>query len=153
MNDLSGILAEHPYLAGLSEEHLQFLTGCASNAVMREGEFLFREGGPADRIYLIRFGQVALQAYAPGKGATTIATAAEGEVVGWSWIVQPYKAHFDALALTTVRAVALDAECLRRKCEEDHELGYQMLRRTVDLMERRVQATRIQLLDLYGSTA
>ena len=120
--------------------------------MFHEGEFLFKEGGPADHIYLIRFGQVALQAYAPGKGATTIATANSGDVVGWSWVVDPFRAHFDAVALGTVRAVSLDAECLRKKCDDDHELAYQMLRRTVNLMEQRLQATRLQLLDFYGAT-
>jgi len=46
--------------------------------------------------------------------------------------------------------VAFDGVCLRGKCDEDHELGYQLMRRFAASLIERLQTTRLQLLDVYG---
>lgn len=144
------ILAAHPFFRDLPEPYLAIVTGCVSNVKFDAGEFLFREGAPADRFYIIRHGRVAVQAFAPGRGALSIETIDEGEVVGWSWLFPPYTAHFDARALTLVRALSLDGACLRAKCEKDSGLGYQLTKRFAQVVVHRLEATRVQLLDLYG---
>jgi CRP-like cAMP-binding protein len=144
------ILADHPFFRDLREPHLAIVTGCVSNVKFGAGEFLFRNGAPADRFYVVRQGRVAVQAFAPAQGAITIETIEEGEVVGWSWLFPPYTAHFDARALTPVRALSLDGACLRAKCEEDPGLGYQLTKRFAQVVVQRLEATRVQLLDLYG---
>jgi CRP/FNR family cyclic AMP-dependent transcriptional regulator len=72
--------------------------------------------------------------------------------VGWSWLFPPYKAHFDARALTLVRALSLDGACLRQKCDVDPALGYDLVRRFAAVAVRRLESTRVQLLDLYGQS-
>jgi CRP/FNR family transcriptional regulator, cyclic AMP receptor protein len=49
-----------------------------------------------------------------------------------------------------VHAIAFDGACLRGKCEEDHGLGYEMMRRFAQIVIERLQSTRIKLLDVYG---
>jgi CRP-like cAMP-binding protein len=71
-------------------------------------------------------------------------------VLGWSWLFPPYRWHFDARALELTRAIALDGKCLREKCEEDHDLGYELVKRVAQIIMERLQATRLQLLDVYG---
>ena len=150
---LDSILAEHPFPKGLSRAHLKFLAGCARNVRFEEGSFLLREGQGADHFFLIRRGRVSIEIYAPGRGAIPVQTVEAGEVLGWSWIVPPYRSRFDARAATTVSAIALDGRCLRAKCARDHELGYELLRRFAAVVSRRLEATRFQLLDLYGAGA
>jgi hypothetical protein len=77
--------------------------------------------------------------------------AAEGEVLGWSWLVAPYRWHFDARAVGRVRAIAIDGKCLRAKCQKHHDLGYELLRRTVDMVGQRLEAEHFRLLDLYSA--
>jgi len=72
-------------------------------------------------------------------------------VLGWSWLIEPYKWHFDARAVELTRVIALNGECLRKKCEQDHDLGYALMKRVAQLMEQRLTATRMQLLDMYGT--
>ena len=74
-----------------------------------------------------------------------------GEVVGASWLVAPYRTMFDARASTLVRAIGIDAACLRGKCDDDHDLGYEMMKRFIPILANRLQATRLQILDVYGS--
>ena len=87
----------------------------------------------------------------PGRGAVTFQTLSAGEVVGVSWLIPPYRWSYDARALEAVRAIALDAACLRRKCDADHDFGYAMMLRFVPVLVQRLQATRLQILDVYGS--
>lgn len=150
MPALDTVLAKHPFLRNLDKQYLEVLTGCASNVSFRAGELIFREGDEANRFYLIREGKVALEVHAAGVGVITIQTLDNGDVLGWSWLVPPYRWHFDARVIEPTRAIALDGECLRRKCEEDHDLGYELLKRFAEIITQRLQATRLQLLDIYA---
>ncbi len=153
MEGLERILREHRFFAGLEEGYCQLVCGCAKNVRFEAGQYLFHEGEPADQIYLIRHGRVALEMAAPGRGAVTFQTLGEGEIVGVSWLIPPYRWSYDARALERIRAVALDAACLRRKCEADHDLGYEMMKRFVPVLVERLHATRMQILDVYGASA
>jgi CRP-like cAMP-binding protein len=150
MRSLEDLIAASPVFAGLGQEHLAVIAGCARNERFPVGARLFTEGEPADRFYLIRQGGVALEVHAPGAGATVIETLHTGEVVGWSWLFAPYRWQFDGRASEPLAAVGFDGACLRGKCEADHELGYQLMRRFAASVIDRLQATRLQLLDVYG---
>jgi CRP/FNR family cyclic AMP-dependent transcriptional regulator len=102
---------------------------------------------------LVRSGRVALHIDMPGRGDLRIQTVGPGEILGWSWLIYPYKWHFSGVAVAETRAIALDGECLRTKCEKDPHFGYEMLKRLAQVMERRLDATRLQLLDIYGMGA
>jgi len=147
---LETLLPDSEAFAGMLPEHLEVVAGCAKNVRFAPGEQLFREGEPADTFYLVRAGQVVTEIWVPGRGGVRIETIEPGELVGWSWLIPPYRCHFDGLALDTVRALAFDGACLRGKCDRDPELGYALLKRFSELLAVRLQATRLRLLDLYG---
>ena len=149
MPTLQGILAEHPFARGLNDRHLELLVGCASNIRFEAGQVVFREGEEANQFYLIREGKVAVELFAAERGPINILTLSDGEVLGWSWLVPPYRWRFDAHAIESTRAIALDGKCLREKSESDHGLGYDLLKRIAHTMEERLQATRLQLLNVY----
>ncbi|MGA8248129.1 MAG: cyclic nucleotide-binding domain-containing protein [Nocardioides sp.] len=142
-------LTDHPFFAGLPPDSIDLVAGCAKNARFRAGEYLYREGQPADTFFVVRHGRVALEMRTP-TGSTVIDTAEEGEVLGWSWLVPPYRWTFDGRAVDDVRAVCFDGACLRGKCTDDPELGYAFLQRVVGVMSARLHSARVRLLDLYG---
>jgi CRP-like cAMP-binding protein len=148
---LEQVLADVPILEGLSGEDLALLAGCAHNVRFAAGDFLFRESGPADVFYVVRHGTVALELYVPGRGPVTIETIGGGEVLGWSWLFPSYRWHFDARAVSLVRATEFDATCLREKCDRDPVLGYALMGRFAQVIIERLQATRLRLLDVYGN--
>ena len=153
METLKPILSEHPFLKGLEPDIIQLIVGCASNVRFNAGEYLFREGQEANQFYIVRAGKVAIEVYAAGRGSINIQTVGEGDILGWSWLVPPYFWRFDARAVELTRAIALDGKCLRTKCEQDQHLGYELLKRFCQIITDRLEATRIQLLDLYGVPA
>ncbi len=150
MENLEPLLAGHPFFQGLDLKHLKVLVGCATNVVFNSGQFVFREGEDANQFFIIRQGKVVVETFSPVKGAIPIHTRGQGEALGWSWLIPPYKWHFDARAYELTRAIALDGKCLREKCEADHEFGYEIMKRVARVIAERLEACRIQLLDVYG---
>jgi len=144
------LLGDARFFDGLRPETIELVAGCASNVQFDAGTTIFREGEHADFFYLLRHGSVALETYVPARGAVMIETIEDGDVLGWSWLFPPYRWHFDARALTAVRATAFDGECLRGKCAADPALGYELVSRFAQTLIQRLQWTRLRLLDVYG---
>jgi CRP-like cAMP-binding protein len=150
MENLERILAQHPFFEALEPDYLKLLVGCASNMRFAAGQYIFRRGEAANQFYLLRHGRAALEIFAPQGPPITISTLEKDDVLGWSWVVEPYYWRLDARAVEPVRAIGLDGKCLRTKCEQNHDLGYELLKRFVHLVEQRLEATRLQLLDVYA---
>lgn len=151
MKTLESVLAHHPFFEDLKPEYLELITGCASNVRFEAGEFIHRQHEEANQFYIIRQGKVALELCPPGREPITLQTVTDGEILGWAWLVPPYQWHCDAQVLELTRAIALDGKCLRNKCQEDHSLGYDLLSRLLPIIGQRMEATQIQLLDIYGN--
>ncbi len=151
LHDIREILRDHPFTAGMQPEHLALMAGCGQNVGLTAGKYVIREGEAASTFFALRSGIVALELYSPSKGGLVVQTLHAGDVLGWSWLFPPYRWTFDARVVEPVRAVALDGACLRKKAEADHELGYELMKRVAQVFTRRLAATRLQLLDLYGT--
>ncbi len=151
METLERILGQHPFFEGLDPEYLKLLVGCASNVRFEAGAYLFRQGEEANQFYLLRQGRVALEIYEPRSAPITVETIEKDDVLGWSWLVAPHYWRCDGRAVEAIRAIALDGKCLRTKCEQNHDLGYELLQRVVRILEQRLQSTRMQLLDVYAT--
>jgi len=150
MLTIETIVQGHPFFTGLRPEYIEELIQCAGYVHYETGEKIFREGNEADRFFLIGRGRVSLEVSIPNRGIVPMMTIHEGDVVGWSWLFPPYKWQFDARALEACQAVTFNGHCLRDRCKQDHELGYELMRRFAQVMMQRLQATRMQLLDVYS---
>ena len=150
METIDDLLSRHTFFKGLKPEYLALIAGCAQNVHYDAGAYLVREGAPADRFFAIRSGSVAIETYVPSRGAVTLQTFGEGEILGWSWLFPPYVWQFDARAREDVRATVFDGACLRTKCDADPALGYDLMKRLTRMVSNRLEATRRQLLDVYG---
>lgn len=148
MDAIVSLLAQHPFFADMAPEHLRTLAGCATERTFGPGEFILREGEHAATFYLLLQGNVAVETFVPGRGPITIQTLHAGDVLGWSWLFPPYRWHFDARALTPVTALEFNGACLRQQCDDDPALGYDVMKRVAQTIIQRLQATRLQLMEL-----
>jgi CRP/FNR family transcriptional regulator, cyclic AMP receptor protein len=146
----SELLAHHPFVAGLAEDQLERLAPWAHRQVFRAGARIFPEGGRADRFWLIRDGQVALDTQVPGDREVVVETLGPGSVLGWSWLFPPYRWHLGATAVEQTLTIAFDAAGVRELCAEDTRIGHELYRRFIEVVVNRLQATRTRLLDLYA---
>ena len=145
------ILSKHFLFEGLPQKQLELIVGCASNVKFDTKDFIFREGQEADRFYIIREGRVALESVlAPDREPLTIQILDEDDVLGWSWLFPPYRWRFDAKAIVPTQAIMLDGKFLRKKCEEDHDLGYELMKRFAYVIQQRLQAVRLQNPNMYA---
>ena len=150
MRGIDQLLHDQPFFADLGESTVELLAGCAMNTHAAPGDLLFSEGQPADRFFLLRHGRVALEVHRPGTRPLVIDTADDGDVVGWSWLIPPYRWLFDARVVEPTRAVVFDAQCMRDKCDADPAVGYALLQRVTQVMYTQLQSARIRLVDVYG---
>ena len=150
MRTMKELLEAHPFFAGLDDEAIELVVGCATNVHFDPDEYLFRLGDPADRFYVVRHGRVALELHVPGSGQQVVDTVEEDQVLGWSWLVPPHHRFLDARAVVPSSAISLDGVCIRTKCDDDPVLGYAFMQRVAQVMYQRLQSARVRLLDLYG---
>ncbi len=149
---MTELLARQHVLEEFDDHDLDLFAGCAQNLVVHVGDFLAREGMPADALYVVRQGRVGIEVQAPGE-PLLIETVGAGDVVGWSWIFPPHRWAYDLEVLETAHVVAIDGACLRAKCDADPAFGYRVMQHFAQVIVHRLQATRLRLLDLYGKPA
>jgi CRP-like cAMP-binding protein len=138
------------FVEGLGPDDLARLAEIAAPASWTEGEVIFREGRRHPRLYVVEEGRVALGLTRLGRGPTTFLTVGPGEVLGWSSLFHARPKTATARAIQATRAVALDADRLAALCDADPRLGYLLTRRILAAVADRLQAARLQLLDVFG---
>ncbi len=147
VSQLASSIAAHPFLKGLSSQHLQVLSDAAMLKDFAPGEIIFREGDPANRFYLIESGKVILETSGKDREPRLIQTISAGDVLGWSWLYPPYYWHFNARTTEPTKAIFFYGTRLREKCEENHDLGYDLMKRMAGIVINRLQATRQKMLE------
>jgi CRP/FNR family transcriptional regulator, cyclic AMP receptor protein len=148
MNEITKGMHEHPFFKDFQANQVELLSKCASTTNFTAGDYIFHDGEPADRMYLIQTGKIAIVLQMTGRDPLAIMTVGTGGVVGWSWLFPPYRWHFSARVMENTSAITLDAKCIMAKCEEDYQLGYNLMSRCAYIMGERLQATRAQLLSV-----
>jgi CRP/FNR family transcriptional regulator, cyclic AMP receptor protein len=143
----TALLAEQPFLKGLSKQQLDMLASNAMEVEFPAERMIFEEGLAANRFYIILEGEVALESATGKSDRQMIQTIKAGDVLGWSWLFPPYQWHFDARAVKPTKAIIFFATTLRELCEKDPRLGYELMKRASKVVIKRLQSTRLQLLN------
>lgn len=138
-----------PLFANLSHTQRAAIAGVSRIETYEPGTRLFEEGGLADQCWVMLAGCVMIDTVVPARGRTTVQSIGPGELVGWSWLVPPYRWHFGATVVSPTRAAVVETGALRMLADEDPALGYQLSLILIEALLNRLQATRIRLLDLY----
>jgi len=149
METIEYTIRQHVFFKELKEEYLKLIVGCAKNVVFKKDEVILKEDRTADNFYLIRSGLVAIEIPLEGHNPIVVQTITGGDILGWSWFIPPHQNRFNCRALQPTKTIAFDGRCLRNKCEENHDLGYDLLKRLARVLAQRLEATRSQLINLY----
>jgi len=151
MSTIGGLLADYPPLSELGGDVLEAMAEHAQLVTFEPGDRVLRTGEPADTFYVMRHGRVAIEVPTNKGGSIVIETLEPGEVLGISWMLPPYRVTFDARCIDACGAIAIDAAAVRDACNADPVLGYALYRHLGGVVRDRLQAARVQLLDLYAS--
>ena len=143
---LYALIAEQPFFKGLNSQQLQLLANVALEMQFETGAIIFEEGSPANRFYLILEGEVLLESEMEDRNVIPIQTLGPGNDLGWSWLFPPYSLHFSARAVKPTRTIFFYGTRLREQCEQDHELGYQLMKRIAEVATQSLRATQRRLM-------
>ena len=141
------IITQHPFFAGLAADHQKYMIKHASECRFDSETYIFHQGEPAEKCYLLGRGTVSVEIATPGQDPIQIQLVGEGELLGLSWVFPPHIWQFDARVLQPIHALVFDADALRRLCEKDHELAYQLMKRYGQAVLHRLQTARQRLLE------
>ena len=136
--------------AGLGHPELRRLAALCRERSADTGEILLREGSETTQLGVVRSGRVALRLQVPGRGSPTVLTVEAGDVFGWSAVVPPYRATSTAIAIETSELLVFEARALRDALDEDEDLAAALYPRLLRAVARRLEATRLQLLDVFA---
>jgi CRP/FNR family transcriptional regulator, cyclic AMP receptor protein len=142
---LDALVAHHPFFIGLKPEHIRLLADCAMATNFERNQIIFRAGEMANRFYLIEQGHVNLEA-GDEEQPVVIDRIGAGDLLGWSWIFPPYRWHFAARATEPTGAIFFYGTILREYCERDPALGYELFKRMSEIMMKRLQRARGELI-------
>jgi len=143
----TAVLEAQPFLKGMAARQLEILSAESMLAEFKTDERILYEGGPANRFYLILEGRVELESPMREGESIHTQTLSKGDVLGWSWIFPPYRWHFDARAVTPTKAIFFYGTRLRELCEENHDFGYELMKRISEIVIKRLQATLHELAE------
>lgn len=146
---IEGYLTTHVFFSGLEDRSKKFLADAAMVREVPAGDVLFRQGESADKFYLLRSGEVSVQVPALMGPALQIQTLKEDQILGWSWMIPPYRWNFQALAMENAVVLEFDGSIILARCEQDPAFGYQLLKRFAALMSERLDAARQKMMDQW----
>jgi CRP/FNR family cyclic AMP-dependent transcriptional regulator len=150
MTAIDDVLSEHPFFAGLDRGLLQRLASCSRPVQFSPDSVILQAGAPADCLYAITKGRVAVGVRVPGRGLQVIETLQAGDILGWSWLFEPYVWTFDAVAVKPVTAFEVGTTCIRSVLDADPAAAAVVYRSVGALMAERLASARLRLVDLFG---
>lgn len=150
---LRELLGQQRFFAGLDAGDQHKLAEIAEVAEFPAGVEIFSEGAESRCLYFLLSGRVELCMSVAPHGCLPILTLGEGDLLGWSSALDQGEMTAAAAAVTDTRAITLPTDKLRDLCNEDHDIGYEIMRRVALALARRLVATRLQVLDLFAHEA
>jgi CRP/FNR family cyclic AMP-dependent transcriptional regulator len=146
------MLQRHPFVEEFQAQHVDTLAAAATRVRFAKDQVIFREGDECSDFYLIVSGLIALEIVAPGQ-TYRVQTLSSGHELGWSALLMGSGKHFQARALDRVDALAFDGGDLLATCKRDPQFGFVFMHRLLAVVAERLQATRLQLLDMHSPVA
>jgi CRP-like cAMP-binding protein len=137
------------FLQDLPQGHLQELASVSELRTYPEHSVLFREGQVFTTIHLIVEGRVGVEIRVPGQSTCTILTVGAGELLGWSPLLGAGRMTATARALSPVQVVVANASQVLAICRHNTAFGFELMSRVAQALSRRLEGTRLQLLDVY----
>ena len=143
-------LSAHDFFSEFSADLLEFLCECSCSYEIKKGQLLFLQGENADRFYVVRNGRISLQMPAIMGPTLEIQAVDEGQVLGWSWLISPYKWNFQTKAEEDTELLQFDGVAILARCEQEPKFGYELLKKFAVLMSVGLNAARQKMMDEWN---
>lgn len=143
-------LSEHKFFQGLKGEDIDFLASCGTERELDRDEVLFRYDSAAKRFFVLREGRISIEVAAIEGPPLQMQQLSEGAVLGWSWLLRPYRWSFQARAEQPGVVIEFDGGTVQARCEEDPKFGYEIIKRFSALMAERLEFAREKMMEEWS---
>lgn len=143
-------LSDHQFFSSFSESDLKFLCECASKKEVKKGTILFRQGERAHNFYVVRDGRISVQIPAILGPTLEIQSLSKDKIMGWSWLISPYRWNFQTKAEEDSLLLEFDGAAILENCEQDPKFGYELVKKFAALMSQRLDAARQKMMDEWN---
>ena len=142
---------------GLSDRQLQDIANLCREEIHAADSLVFREGAPAEKLFVLREGRIALELDMqlwPEQGIRqmTIETLNPGELFGVSALTKSAVRTMSAKAVDRSRLIVMNAADVQKLMMQDHDIGYRVARGLADLVASRLRDTRLKLSEFLGQS-
>ncbi len=148
--DIQNALAAHPFLLGLDQKYLLRIASVCERRLYKKDDYLMRFNQAANYFYLLEQGTVELINHVAGHFDDPLETISGNNVLGWSWLLEPYRWHFDVKAKTNLSGLLVHTEIFKAEMQTDPGFGAEMYKRFIKVIVERLQAARLQAMDIYA---
>lgn len=149
--DLADYLQNKSIFKGMPKPLIQTLADAGRTKDYKMGDCLFKQGESANHFYIIISGRVSVEIPSIYGPPLVVQKLDDNKVLGWSWLIPPYKWAFEADAESDLQVIEFDGQRLLAACEADPDLGYQLIKRFATLMSERLHEAREKMMDTWSA--
>lgn len=150
-DEIQSCLSRVKFFKGLADDYVAQIASHAEEREFKPQALIFHQDRPANEFFVVLDGEAQIEVPALYGPPVSIQTLGENTVLGWSWLIPPFRWTFDARAEKPTRVIAIDGDALRRKCDEDPRFGYELMKRFAAMMSERLDAARLRVMEVYGT--
>lgn len=143
-------LKDSEFFGVLSEDQRAWLAEQATETSFQDGQLVARQGSTADRFFLVLDGELVVEVPALTGPSLEVTRLGPGKIFGWSWLIEPYRWHFNARAAGATRVLDFDGRAILARAEDEPRFGYALLRRFSALMGTRLEAAQRKMMDQWS---
>ncbi|MBK1735396.1 regulator [Halorhodospira abdelmalekii] len=147
---IANFLSDQALFKDLGREYVEFLAAHATWEQVAAQTMIFRHGDAAERFYVIKSGTLVLEVPAISGPTLEVQRLGADEILGWSWLIPPYRWNFNARAESDCELLTIDGSAVLARCEADAQFGYQLHKRFSALMSERLTAARQRMIDHWN---
>jgi CRP-like cAMP-binding protein len=133
----------------LKLEELEDIAALARVEEFKAGDYIFKEGDKAEKVYLVLEGRVAVEIEIGPNKKAVVYTETKGKMFGYPSLVKPhtfstYARCMDQVKLVTIKAGDLVEKVFKNDCRR----GYLVMNKLAEIIAVKLKETRMQLLSL-----
>ena len=136
--------------ASLDEATLKALAMAGEKRSVDTGYWFFREGDHAKHVFIMLEGRVEIRVSLSPRDIHQIGVTSlrEGDLFGWSALVDPYRYQLGAIAMTPCELVQFDGVRLCELFAHHPSVGYIMMSRITQIIGDRLINLRVRFVSL-----
>ncbi|MFN2397573.1 MAG: cyclic nucleotide-binding domain-containing protein [Gemmatimonadaceae bacterium] len=139
------ILRSVPLFTGLDDPELERVAEVCEEKSYVSSEFIFREGEPGNRLFIIVEGEVRISRQIPGAGEEALAILKPGALFGEMAVFDRSERSTDALSNGGTKVITISRAEFEMLLDFNRDIAYKVLRAMVRLLSIRLRSANDSL--------